>query len=86
MENIIEKYKEAIGNSQIFAFGFMFLLFSLVSLIIYSFIKTNYEITLLFILNKSIWNIVLAFFFGRTQHKKYKEYLRVNGILQGTGN
>ncbi len=86
MNKIIEKYKEMVGKSKNIAIIIPYLLLSIGDLILFENFHPDENLALYLIILKNSGNVIFAYFLGNYQHKKYKEYLRVNGILQGSGN
>lgn len=86
MNNILEKYKEMVGKSKNIAFIIPYLLLSIGDILLVDYVNIDKDFSLYVILIKNSGNIIFAYFLGNYQHKKYKEYIRVNNILQSSGN
>lgn len=86
MNNLIEKYKEVVAKSKNIAFIITYLLLVIGDLILFEYFHPDENLALYIIILKNSGNVIFAYFLGNYQHKKYKEYIRVNNILQSSGN
>lgn len=82
MTNLIEKYKEIVGKSKYIAILIPFIILTISDLILFEYFKTDDNNIVYILIIRNTRNILISLIIGYFHHKKFKECLRVNKIIQ----